>query len=144
MTQVKQASGPSLDRQSIERFVRVTLGCKCRDEVFRSIVIDRVGADDANGVGMDFVRLTIGERLLIYIRAADQGHPASKAAATLAQAGIAERDARGLNRFRLVIARSGPPDAADDERTAFADIAGADGRAHLHSIGTGELPPPLR
>jgi hypothetical protein len=133
-----------VDRESIERFVRVTLGCKCQDEVFRSIVIDRVGAGDAGRAGVEFVRLTIGERLLIYVTAADDSHPASKSTAALARAGIAERDARGLNRFRLVIAGSGPPDAADAERTAFADIAGADERAYLHIIGADQLPPALR
>jgi len=120
------------DRKAIEHFVRVTLGCKCPDEVFRSIALEHVGGqgdDDAHA------KLTIGDRLLIYVL--EPGNRASPMAVTrIMRMGRNERDARGLNRFRLVIASSRQDD--------FAGVARDDDRTHLHVVAPAEVPDGLR
>jgi hypothetical protein len=121
------------DRQhaSIVRFVRGTLGCQCPDDVFDSITL---ATESADTVGC-FSRLVIGRRLLIYVaRSAD-----AAAVVALAHRGRRDRDASGLNRFRLVwTAQDGS--AARDAATAFAAARGNDGQMHLHVLPSHELP----
>jgi hypothetical protein len=128
-------------REGIERFVRVTLGCQCPDHVFRSVVLEHSGkeADDTA-----HLRLTIGDRLLIYVLDPGDAGVAAGVVARLARAGLTERDARGLNRFRLVIAAPRPGHATGEARQEFAGVVGQDARAHLHVIAARELPRELR
>jgi hypothetical protein len=125
------------NRDSIEQFVRVTLGCKCPDEVFDSVSIERAGGD-AGTTG--YVRLTIGDRLLVYVIAARASDVSAETISMLARTGLAERESRGLNRFRLVLSRSGDEALAEGTRRVFAAVAGADDRAHLHMIDAAVLP----
>lgn len=121
---------------SIERFVRGTLGCACPDEVFQQIETSALPGDlpgDLPGV-----RLVIGNRLLVYVALA----PASLVAATraLVAAGRRERDARGWNRFRLVLATEAPEAERTAAADAFASAAAGDERAHLHVLAPAALP----
>lgn len=125
------------DRNAVERFVRVTLGCQCPDEVFNSMSIERVDADTRT---TGHVRLTIGDRLLIYVIAARASDVSAEALSMLARAGLAERKSRGLNRFRLVLAQPDGEALAERMRSVFAAVAGADDRAHLHVIDAAALP----
>ena len=129
------------DRQSIEHFVRTTLGCKCPDEVFESIVLEPAPTSrDA----LPHTRLVIGNRLLICIHETQPAKTTTAAVSNLAQQGLAERDAKHYNRFRLVLASTHPTQLLDDARASFASVAGDDPRAHLHVLATEQLPHALR
>ena len=121
----------------IEHFVRGTLGCQCPDEVFQSISIDRSGtADDAASC----TRLLVGHRLLIYVLDAASFGVAESALADLVARGRRERDERGYNRFRLVIACDEPASASIAVQHAFDAARGNDERAHLHCLPRALLP----
>jgi len=132
---------PSCDTSSIENFVRVTLGCSCPDEVFRSITIDRA---PMSGAANGCARLVIGDRLLIYVLEPAAASGSIEPLTGLASAGLAERNARGLNRFRLVVATPRPIRHLEEVQARFARVAGSDDRAHLHLVAADSLPEPLR
>lgn len=129
------------DRQSIEHFVRTTLGCHCPDEVFQSIVIERAPtARDA----LPCTRLVIGNRLLIYILETPSAEATAAAVSKLTTQGRTERNAKQYNRFRLIIVSAHPTQVLDDASTSFAGVVGNDQRAHLHVLATDQLPYTLR
>lgn len=128
-------------RESVEHFVRVTLGCKCPDEVFQQMAVE----PDQRAEGkIPFTRLTIGDRLLIYVfeAAADRG--SGRAAAQLTELGRKERDARNLNRFRLVVATEHPTQLLERVQSRFTRAADGDERCHLHVLATDQLPAAVR
>lgn len=127
----------STDRASIERFVRGPLGCRCPDEVFEAIVIERARTPDH---ASQYTRLVVGDRLLIYV-AQDTSVLAVR---RLASQGLSERNERGYNRFRLVVAQDCPAHTRVDIEQAFREAAGPDDRAHLHVIGADAAPEALR
>ena len=120
---------------ALEHFIRSTLRCKCPDEVFQSVTIDRADSH---------ARLVIGNRLLIYVLEAAAVHAAGKAVCRLTGQGLADRNALRLNRFRLVVASAQPTQVLADAKAGFAKAAGDDDRAHLHVLAADQLPPELR
>jgi len=127
------------DRRQVEQFVRGALGCGCPEEAFRSIVVDREVANR----GRPFTRLVIGKRLLVYVVEPQSGVDLETETVELVTAGRAERDACGLNRFRLVLAPAQPMHARSDLAAWFSRAVGADDRAHLHLLSAQELPAAL-
>jgi hypothetical protein len=121
----------------IEHFVRGTLGCQCPDEVFQSISIDPVGTADG---AASCTRLLVGNRLLIYIFDAASCRVADGALADLVARGCRERNERGYNRFRLVIACDELASEETSVRHAFDAARGNDERAHLHCLPRALLP----
>lgn len=121
----------------IEHFVRATLGCQCPDEVFRSVSVDQPRAADG---AIGYTRLLVGNRLLIYILDAAAVRVADGALADLVARGCRERNERGYNRFRLVIACDEPASEDTSVRHAFDDASGHDERAHLHCLPRALLP----
>ncbi|TCJ11662.1 hypothetical protein EZJ19_14700 [Parasulfuritortus cantonensis] len=121
----------AIERQAVADFARTSLGCQCEPEVFRSISLEAGGT-----AGLPCVRVVVGERLLIWLVA---GSSAEQRVAELARAGLRERDARGYNRFRLVLAEAGP-----DSEARFQSAVGMDGKAHLHGIPEADWPAPVR
>jgi hypothetical protein len=117
------------------RFVRGTLGCRCPDDVFRSVAID---------CHEDHTRLTIGHRLLIYVIEVATEAAAGKAVSRLVEQGLADRNSQRLNRLRLVVASTQPGLDLAGVNETFAVAAGHDDRAHLHLISTDQLPAQLR
>lgn len=113
----------------VEAFARNILGCECPADVFA-----RVRVDEAVTVGDVVLRdhITVGDRLLIYVvegeRIAGDGRLAE-----LCRQGVAERDARGLNRLRVVIAGDGGADAGDAARACLPDE-----RCHIHRVSREE------
>jgi len=129
------------DRPSIEHFVRSTLGCRCPDEVFQSIAIERASTSrDA----LPHTRLVIGGRLLIHVFEAPSARATAAAVSVLAKKGLAERDAQHFNRYRLVVASDHPTQILTDAKTSFASAVDDDDRAHLHVLATDQLPDALR
>lgn len=121
----------------IEQFVRVTLGCGCPDEVFRSIVISRLPAVAGRP---PIVQLLVGSRLLIHVVAPPAREPANGWIEQLAANGRAARDRHGYNRFRLVVATATPPASTRELADRFARSVTGDDKAHLHFVDRGALP----
>lgn len=119
----------------LQCFVRSTLGCKCPDDVFRSVAIDRYESH---------TRLLIGNRLLVYVVEAEAKLPDVKFVSQLASRGLADRDSQRLNRLRLVVASTQSELDLAHAKAAFAEVAGDDDRAHMHVISPDQLPAELR
>lgn len=128
------------ERDTIERFVRGTLGCGCPDEVFEHLVISRIPAIAGRP---PIVQLQVGSRLLIHVVAPPDGAAANGWIEQLAANGRAARDRHGYNRFRLVIASPAPPKAAREIQDRFARAIVGDEKAHLHFVGCEQLPASL-
>lgn len=128
------------DRASIEHFVRGTLGCGCPDEVFQHLVVSRLPPIAGRP---PIVQLQVGSRLLIHVVAPPDGATASDWIEQLAANGRAARDRHGYNRFRLVLASPAPPASARDIRERFARAIVGDEKAHLHFVGSDQLPAAL-
>ncbi len=118
--------------ESVKDFVRKTLGCDCSEDVFSHIENER----DAESGGATLKnKINVGNRLLVYIVEADDD--SLKEIPALIMAGRKERDARGFNRFRLVL-------VSDDKKLrkqsfeAFKAMGVLDERIHLHIIGKKE------
>jgi hypothetical protein len=108
-------------RVAITTFVRERLGCGCADEVFADIAVESIGAGRC--------RIAIGDRLLIELLpdAAAADGPA------LLDRGRRERDRRGMNRYRLVLAGAGTAGGVPE------NAAAGDERLHLHRLPGEEL-----
>ena len=121
----------------IEHFVRVTLGCSCPDEVFRSIAISRLPAAAGRP---PIVQLLVGSRLLIHVVAPPEREPANGWIEQLAANGRAARDRHGYNRFRLVLAAAAPPASTRRLADRFTRAVTGDDKAHLHFVDRDALP----
>jgi hypothetical protein len=118
------------ERDSIAAFVKGTLGCACPEEVFDRIEVLRHA--EAGGFPLE-ARIVIGERLLVYIARA----PEEATLRALAVAGRRDRDAHGLNRFRLVVFSDDADSRGGELAERFASLLGDDEKAHLHVIDGG-------
>jgi len=76
--------------------VRNTLGCTCPDEIFEQIEYAKETTDTLK-------QITLGNRLLLYIWKTENQTALETELPILLAQGKAERDRRGLNRFRLVV-----------------------------------------
>jgi hypothetical protein len=117
------------DRAGIERFVRGTLGCTCAPEIFA--VIEDLPPDGA--VPGEPRRISIGGRLLIHL-VEDAGLADPDRLAGLVRAGRQERDQRGMNRFRLVIATDDPAALGERLDAELRGLPEVDDRTHLHLV----------
>ncbi len=113
------------------RFVRDVLGCTCPDEVLERIEIDRRPGDPP------LTRIRVGGRLLIYLLAPPVPERAEGIVTRLLAEGLAERDAGGYNRFRLVLAAEAPAGLRAAAEAAFGSTR-PDERTHLHVVEMGE------
>ena len=112
---------------ALRTFVRETLGCTCPESVFESVERSETSVQG----GTPVARLVIGDRLLIYVA---MGDPGAGRLAALAAAGLQDRDAHGLNRFRLVIGLRDAAAPVSVLEAACAAAVGGDPRAHLHCV----------
>ncbi len=125
------------ERSAIERFVRHTLGCRCPEEVFERIEIDR----EAGTRGV--LRLAIGGRLLVYVAAEPRRDTSAADLPALLRRGVEDRDANGFNRFRLVLATTDSAALKADAQEALAVIAAGDDKVHLHLVAEADIPAAL-
>jgi len=117
-----------LTDRNVKEFVRQVLGCDCAEDVFRHIENER----GVKVAGMTLKnKINVGNRLLVYV--VEPGNLLKEMPA-LIKTGREERDARGFNRFRLVLVSD---DTALRERAfkAFARMPEVDEKVHLHVIG---------
>lgn len=126
---------------TFERFAREQLGCRCEPELF-----SRVEDDPSPLPGLPQIRrrVSVGARLLIYFAETTTEDLAPERvgdwiAAAIA-AGVAERDRRGMNRLRLVVALEDPtPEYASAIAEHVSRLPGLDDRTHLHILSAGCL-----
>ena len=121
--------------QEVKRFVREGLGCTCPDEVFAHLEL-RFAPEEAEEA---LFQIAVGDRLLVRAYRAASGDRAGEAVARWRDAGVAARDARGMNRFRLVLVADRPEEAERRARPAFDEGLAAQEKAHLHVVAPAAL-----
>lgn len=122
---------------ALEHFARETLGCHCAPEVFSQVEEDPSPLSDLPEVRR---RIAVGGRLLIYLTEVPGADLAAARMGAWISAGIAERDRRGMNRLRLVVALKDPtPESVSAIESAFARLPRRDDRVHLHVLPTESL-----
>jgi hypothetical protein len=117
----------------IKRFVQETLGCSCPDEVFNKIDYQKEG-DSISGR-----KITVGDRLLIYIITMDGKFNIQGVIDSALRQGVEERDKKGLNRFRLVLVASCPGELRSSAEHAFDSSAYTDAKTHLHIVSESDV-----
>ena len=119
--------------EEIKHFVQETLGCSCPEGVFNNI--DYQIEDD----GISGRKITVGERLLIYIINMDGKSNIQGVIKSALEQGIEERDVRGLNRFRLVLVASCPDEQRSSTEHAFESSGYTDEKTHLHIVNESDV-----
>jgi hypothetical protein len=124
----------------LERFARETLGCNCAPEVFSRVVEERSPLPGCPEIRR---RIAIGGRLLIYLAEPSDAGLAAERIGAWVSAGRAERDRRGMNRLRLVVALEGlTPEGVAAIEASFSQLpelvpvgdSGEEPRIHLHCL----------
>ncbi len=119
----------------IKSFVQSVLGCTCPDKVFEQIE-DRHVLPSSSPHSRS---ITIGGRLLIYVWEVDGLVNLQEGLLAMLQTGKEERDARGLNRFRAVLAVETPHAVAPRANLYFSLFEGKDDRMHIHIVPLKDL-----
>lgn len=117
----------------IKNFVQSTLGCACPEEVFKKIEYQ----DDSNEIWQK--KICIGDRLLIYIIAPEKPSRVRDIINAGLKQGVAERNQKGLNRFRLVLVVFNPEEVRAMVERAFANCIHADEKTHIHLMTPGDI-----
>jgi len=121
--------------QNTEEFIRKKLGCDCPDEVFEQIEYGEI--NPAQGVYAQTI--TVGGRLLIYIWKINDPSLLEAEFSTMFALGKDERDRRGLNRFRAVLAADNVETIRSIAQPLFEGLVDKDEKIHLHVVATGEV-----
>ena len=128
----------TITHNAIEHFVRQELGCQCPAAVFRHIVVE--DAPDAFGTWPRGRLIGVGERLMILVVRSDDPDALHRLLGGVLQEGRRLRDARGFNRFRLVIVTTRADVMEPSLRKCFERLEGMDTRMHLHVIAPEQVP----
>lgn len=123
---------------SLERFIREELGCQCPDAVFRDIGVESCPTSFGHWPGARLI--SAGGRLLVLVLDGDDSVAIRRGLPALVASGRRMRDARGFNRFRLVVATSLPEALASSLMSCFENLEGKDDRLHLHVVASGRVP----
>ena len=116
--------------ENIKRFVRQVLGCECPEEVFNHIESTYSIPLD-NGIVLHH-RINIGNRLLVYVVIAASASFVQEALPELVKTGRDERDRKGFNRFRLVLASDKVNEITKVAERTFQTLPCLDDKIHLH------------
>ena len=117
----------------IKRFVQETLGCSCPEEVFNNIDYQK---ESDGKLGR---KITVGDRLLIYIITMDRKSNIQEVINSALEQGIEERERKGFNRFRLVIVASHPDELRSTADHAFDSSGYTDEKTHLHIVNESDV-----
>jgi hypothetical protein len=123
------------DLQSLQSFVRHTIGCGCPVEVLESIEYQ----EGLTGPDCSYDRLDVGGRLLVLVVSDPPDANVKTIVQGLLRLGLAERDRLGFNRLRLVTAGSNPEALTSEAEAAFAACDLPDDRVHLHVLSSAAL-----
>lgn len=118
-----------LPPEAFELFAHECLGCHCPAEVFEQVV-----SEERALLGICFQRLLAGNRLLVYLVLDAGSENMPGVIGKLHQLGVAERDAAGYNRLRIVLPAELTDSLRDQAIAAFADVAEGDEKVHLHFV----------
>jgi hypothetical protein len=121
------------DLEKIKAFVQGVLGCGCAEDVFRIIELRHGKKGEVR-----YDRINIGNRLLIYIFRADDPEFIGEKLPGMLLAGRKERDDRGFNRFRLVLATDAPA-AGIAAMNAYKKTGLTDDRLFLHVVHPAQI-----
>jgi hypothetical protein len=119
-------------KNTIKKFVKQTLGCKCPDDVFEHIELER-NVHLINDILL-YAKINIGNRLLIYILEVSICGFLKDNMSAIVSYGKEERDRKGFNRFRLVLASEKDEGFEQSVRALFNGIKNRDDRIHLHIV----------
>ena len=122
-------------RNPIKEFVQNILGCTCPDKVFDQIEHRMVTPDSSPHTRS----ITIGRKLLVYIWETDDPVDLEQGLVAVLETGKKERDARGLSRFRAVLAVKNPQNVAPLAEQYFFQYSGGDDRMHMHVVSLQNL-----
>ena len=117
----------------IKRFVQETLGCSCPEEVFNKIDYQK------ESDGISGRKITVGDRLLIYIISTDRESNIQEVIDSALERGVVERDKKGFNRFRLVLVTSCPDELRSSAEHAFDNSGYTDEKTHLHIVNESDV-----
>lgn len=119
--------------QELKRFVQDTLGCACLEEVFNKIEYEKRQDKPWER------RINVGDRLLVYVISVDSENDLASKIAIAMETGVAERNEKKFNRFRLVLASSNNPEINISAEKAFCKSNLFDEKTHLHFVSKEEL-----
>jgi len=128
----------TITHNAIERFVRHELGCQCPAAAFRRIAMEACPVEF--GSWPQGRLISVGERLLILVVRSDDPDTLHRELGNLLHEGRCLREARGFNRFRLVIATTCVDVMGPSLREDFERLDGMDERLHLHVISPEQVP----
>jgi hypothetical protein len=111
-------------------FIREILGCTCPPAVFEHFQVQHLTSEP-----VPMVQLIMGDRLLVRMADAEGLPDPEKTVPRLLEAGVRERDRRGLNRYRLVLV--GRPPSGLEQRIAGMESP-FDEKVHVHILPTWE------
>jgi hypothetical protein len=117
----------------IKRFVQETLGCSCPEEVFNKIDYQK------EGDGILGRKVTVGDRLLIYIITIDRKSSIQGVINSALEQGVLERERKGFNRFRLVLVASRPDELRSSAEQAFNSSGYTDEKTHFHVVSESDV-----
>lgn len=118
--------------ESIRKFVRNTLGCKCPDNVFEQIDDKQV----TSKISPHTRSITIGGKLLLYVWEVNSPDQLQEGIPAILATGKKARNDLGLNRFRAILVTEDPSTIkiqADFCLSQFRDI---DDKMHLHVVSS--------
>ena len=118
-----------MKRAVVQQFVQDRLGCHCEAAVFDCIEID----SGAPGLAEPRLQLVIGQRLLVQLRVVEATDPLEALLPTWIAQGVQRREARQLNRVRLVLC--GEASGLQERVQALLDqFPLPDERVHVHVL----------
>ena len=121
--------------EPVKYFVQNVLGCGCPEKVFE--YIDCQENVKINGITLK-IRINIGNKLLVYILEVNNTEFLEGILADLISMGKQERDDKGFNRLRIVLAREKPVEIQDRAHAFFHEL-NTDEKIHLHIISLSDL-----
>ncbi|WP_260293602.1 hypothetical protein [Sedimenticola hydrogenitrophicus] len=114
---------------AIEPFVRECLGCECPAQVSEVVENEIRELPDIR-----YQRLLAGGRLLVYLLSDADSERLPERLDRLQRTGIAERDAAGCNRLRIVVPGRPGANLRRLLSARFAQNAPGDEKVHLHFV----------
>ncbi|MCG6938741.1 MAG: hypothetical protein LJE83_11315 [Gammaproteobacteria bacterium] len=120
----------------IKYFIKNNLGCTCPENVFDEIDVEQ--KNQLAGKQLNFDRILVGNRLLIYVLKDIDMSNLHKLLPLVVRTGKEERNAMKFNRFRLVLKRDNDIDMESLAYSIFENIPEKDEKIHLHFIADNE------
>jgi hypothetical protein len=84
-------------------------------------------------------KVSIGDRLLIYIITTDRESNIQGVINSALERGVVERDKEGFNRFRLVLVDARPDELRSTAEHAFHSSGCTDEKTHLHIVSESDV-----